>query len=440
MPRATSTAVQPERVRERRQRGRRELGADREVAAREAAGRDVAEHHVRVGHRRLGAAVAVAGGPRHGARAARPDVQRAARVEPGDRAAARADLGDVDRRDADQLAGAAQQPAAGRERRRRPRTRGCAKRGPPRSSDAFAVVPPMSNAMALSMPSAPRERERRDDAGGRPRLEREDRARRAAASAVITPPEDCMIVSGASMPRASSRRGCRRCSAPSAAARRRSRPWSRCARTPAARAGSRSRARPAGPAAPRAGSRRRAARAPGCRCACSRQTATDSTPSSRSRAATARTSSSSSGRSTSPVGAHALVQLEAQAALDERRRLRPEEVVEVRHAHAPQLEHVAEALRRHERRARAAALEHRVRRHRRAVHDLLELAAPVAEQLGDAVDDGHVVRGRRREHLAVGELARRELEQHVGERAADVRTPHRIRPRSPGRARSAPSR
>jgi hypothetical protein len=100
--------------------------------------------------------------------------------------------------------------------------------------------------------------------------------------------------------------------------------------------------------------------------------------------------------------AHALVQLEAQAALDERRRLRPEQVVEVRHAHAAELQHVAEALRRHERRARAAALQHRVRRHRRAVHELLERA--VAEQPRDAVDDGHVVGGRRREHLVERQL------------------------------------
>ena len=81
----------------------------------------------------------------------------------------------------------------------------------------------------------------------------------------------------------------------------------------------------------------------------------------------------------------------------------------MRHAHAPQLEHVAEALRRHERGARAAALEHRVRRHRRPVHDLLERPVRAArQQLGDAVDDRDVVRGRRREHLVVRDLARPE--------------------------------
>ena len=79
-------------------------------------GGHVAEEDVRVGDGRVDAAAAVAGGPGRGAGAPRPDLQAARRVEPGDRAAARADLGDVDRRDPQQLAGAAHQPAAGRER------------------------------------------------------------------------------------------------------------------------------------------------------------------------------------------------------------------------------------------------------------------------------------------------------------------------------------
>ena len=139
--------------------------------------------------------------------------------------------------------------------------------------------------------------------------------------------------------------------------------------------------------------------------------------------------------------AHALVQLQPQAALDERRRLRPEEVVEMRHAHATQLQHVAEALRRHERSARAAALEHRVRRHRRPVHDLLERAVRAArQQLGDAVDDGHVVRRWRREHLVVCDLAARKLQQHVRERASDVGRRAHVRRPSRVLARSARSR
>ena len=147
----------------------------------------------------------------------------------------------------------------------------------------------MSKAIALSIAEAPRERERCDDARRRARLERVAPAARAASSALITPPEDCMIVSGAPIPQ-------RVEPAPDVADvaahqrpdvgvddRRRG-----CARTPAARGGSRSRARRACRAAPRAGSRRRAARARGARWAWSRQTATDSTPASRSRAASAR--------------------------------------------------------------------------------------------------------------------------------------------------------
>ena len=70
------------------------------------------------------------------------------------------------------------------------------------------------------------------------------------------------------------------------------------------------------------------------------------------------------------VGGDALVQLEAEVALDERRRLAPEEVVHVRDPQPAQLEHVAEAGGRDERRRAAAPLEHGVRRHRRAVDDL----------------------------------------------------------------------
>ena len=59
---------------------------------------------MRVGDRRVGAAPAVARGARHRARAARPDVERAAPVAPGDRAAAGADRGDVELRRQDRVA------------------------------------------------------------------------------------------------------------------------------------------------------------------------------------------------------------------------------------------------------------------------------------------------------------------------------------------------
>ena len=62
---------------------------------------EAAEHEIGVGDGRLRAAAAVAGGTRHRLGAARADPQRAALVDPRDRAAAGADRVDVDDRDAD---------------------------------------------------------------------------------------------------------------------------------------------------------------------------------------------------------------------------------------------------------------------------------------------------------------------------------------------------
>src|SRR6266567_1926454 len=56
---------------------------------------DEPEHHVGIGHGSGGAAVAVAGGSRLGASALRPNVQDAARIDAGDRAAAGADAYDI---------------------------------------------------------------------------------------------------------------------------------------------------------------------------------------------------------------------------------------------------------------------------------------------------------------------------------------------------------
>jgi hypothetical protein len=70
-------------------------------------------------------------------------------------------------------------------------------------SDALAVVPPMSKAIALPISRLPAS----DSAATTPAAGPDSSAntgRRAAASAVITPPDDCMIVSGAPIPRASS--------------------------------------------------------------------------------------------------------------------------------------------------------------------------------------------------------------------------------------------
>ncbi len=120
------------------------------------------------------------------------------------------------------------------------------------------------------------------------------------------------------------------------------------------------------------------------------------------------------------VGGHSLGDLEAVAPRDERRRLRPEVVVEVRHPHPPQLEHVAEALGRHEREVRSTPLEHGVRRDGRPVHHGTDRMA--GRELADRRDDRAVVGRRRREHLGVGDAAVLANADHVGERAADVGT------------------
>ena len=55
-----------------------------------------AEQEIGVGHDRIGRALAVGGGAGIGARAFRSDMDAADRIDPGDRAAARTDLDDVD--------------------------------------------------------------------------------------------------------------------------------------------------------------------------------------------------------------------------------------------------------------------------------------------------------------------------------------------------------
>ena len=72
------------------------------------------------------------------------------------------------------------------------------------------------------------------------------------------------------------------------------------------------------------------------------------------------------------VGERPLGHVEAQVARHERPRQLEDEVVEVVAALAADLDRVAEALRREQRRARALALDQRVRDERRAVHDAAE--------------------------------------------------------------------
>ena len=135
-------------------------------------------------------------GPGVGARAARPDLEAARGIEPGDAAAARADLGDVDRRDPQQLARAADQPAAGRHRRRRPRTRGRARWRRPRSATPSRSCRPCRRRAGCRSPScSPIPRAATTPAAGPDSSAKTGRS--FASSAVITPPDDCMICSGA---------------------------------------------------------------------------------------------------------------------------------------------------------------------------------------------------------------------------------------------------
>ncbi len=105
--------VHPERVGAAiADRAGRGVNVEVELAAEERFGAEPAEHEVRVGDRRLLAAAAVRGWSRLGAGADRADAQRAARVDPGDRAAAGADLGQLDDRRADRVARATRRAGA----------------------------------------------------------------------------------------------------------------------------------------------------------------------------------------------------------------------------------------------------------------------------------------------------------------------------------------
>ena len=118
------------------------------VAAEEVVGVEDAEQQIGVGDRRLGAALAVAGRARVGAGRLRPDLQQAEVVDPGERAAAGADLDQVDRRHGDREARALLEAvdAGDLEARSTARARACSMR------QVLAVVPPMSKHSRRSSP------------------------------------------------------------------------------------------------------------------------------------------------------------------------------------------------------------------------------------------------------------------------------------------------
>ena len=105
MPAAASTPRQIQRCGDAIDRGFRRRAVERTLAAHEGRGIEIAEHDIGVGDGRCHAAIAVAGRARHRARAFRPDAQRAAGIDAGDRAAAGRDARDVEAAQRDALAG-----------------------------------------------------------------------------------------------------------------------------------------------------------------------------------------------------------------------------------------------------------------------------------------------------------------------------------------------
>ena len=153
---------QPERRRDALDGGLGQLAPDRDLAVRDLTDGDEAEHDVRIGHRRLDAPAPVARRPRVGARAARADLQAAGRVEPGDAASTRADLRDVDRRDPQELARAADEPAARPRSSRRPRTRARARSPRARSAMPWPSCRPCrTRSRSRSRAAAPSRAQRR---------------------------------------------------------------------------------------------------------------------------------------------------------------------------------------------------------------------------------------------------------------------------------------
>ena len=104
-PRAASSRVDAELFADGRHRrlGRLHVGDD--FAAAEIIPVDPAEPEIGVGRRRLFAAAAIGGRPRNRARRLRADMQLAEIVDPGDRAAAVADLNEIDHGNHDRVAG-----------------------------------------------------------------------------------------------------------------------------------------------------------------------------------------------------------------------------------------------------------------------------------------------------------------------------------------------
>ena len=100
----------------------------------------------------------------------------------------------------------------------------------------------------------------------------------------------------------------------------------------------------------------------------------------------------------------ALVDLEPVPPPDQRLGRIPQDVVQLRAVRPTDLEHVAEAARRDERRVRSVARDHGVRRHGRPVEERRDLGRLDAER-ADALDDAEIEARWRGRHLRDARLA-----------------------------------
>ena len=171
-------------------RGR--VDVERAEPGERGVGRDAAEHEIGVGHRRLRRRrVRSRPGPGSAPGALGPDDQRAAGVEPRDRAAAGADRVDVEGR----AAGSGSRPTmpgAAPARAHRPRTR-----------HTSVLVPPMSKRDRVGEAARGRDRGRRPHAAGRSRQQQGRRQLGGVGEPARAPPADVITsTSPASAPSA----------------------------------------------------------------------------------------------------------------------------------------------------------------------------------------------------------------------------------------------
>ncbi len=355
-PLGAGDRVEPELRREAPHRALRGRESSSTPPASAPARVQPAEQEVRVGHGRLDAAAPVARGTGVGARAARPDAQRPARIAPRDRPAARADRVDVDHRQ--------------RERAPADLAPGRLAHGAALDDADVARRAAHVEAHEVGPAAVARDERRRGRAARRPRQDgvrrvaRGELGRRQAAAGLHDPrlgqpgvrraleqPPQVASPAAATAPRR-----------PRSSRRARTRGTSRRPRATARRG------RPA--AARRARARWRARDRDARRRAAGRRRR----PRARARRRRSASAAGSSSARRTPPGTVRSLARDAQLRRDERRRPRRAQPVEVRARLAAELDEVGEALGRDEHGARPAALEQRVRRDGHAVCEQLHVA------------------------------------------------------------------